>query len=48
MHLYAGDFICFTAFHRRDVRDAGDFICLEGVREKHCPGEHGEGLPLRV
>ena len=27
-----GDFICFTAFHGRDVHDAGDFICLVGER----------------
>ena len=23
-YSYAGDFICFTAFHGRDIRDAGD------------------------
>ena len=30
VHLYAGDFICFTAVLRRDIHDAGDFICLAG------------------
>ena len=33
VHSYAGDFICVTAFHERDVRDAGDFIWLAGEGE---------------
>ena len=33
IYSYARDFIWFTAFHKRDVRDAGDFICLVGERE---------------
>ena len=38
VYSYAGDFICFTAFHGRDIRDTGDFIRLAGEREKRCPG----------
>ena len=32
------DFICFTAFHRRDVCDGEDFLCL---------GERGETVSRR-
>ena len=38
LHLYVGDFTCFTGFQGKDVCDAGDFICLVGEREKQCPG----------
>ena len=35
-NIHAGDFMCFTAFHRRrDVCDAEDFKCLAGERGNH-------------
>ena len=40
-----GDFIRFTAFHWRDVHDAGDFMCLAREREKPCPDGR---LPLNA
>ena len=43
VHSYAEALVCFTAFHGRDVHDAGDFICLAEEREKQCPGRR---LPL--
>ena len=35
------EILCFTAFHGRDVRDVGDFICLMGEREKESPFQCG-------
>ena len=43
VNSYERDFICFTAFHGKDVRGVGDVICLAGERENQCPGGR---LPL--
>ena len=45
MHSYAGDFICFTAFHRRDVRDVGDFML--GRRDGETVSGGGNSLSVQ-